>query len=65
MKKFLFPVLKLQLITILFNLLILVIYLPIYMIFGEHGIGWVVFYIVQLVLMILFFRIIGKLLFKN
>lgn len=65
MKKFLFLILKLQLITILFNLLILVIYLPIHMIFGEHGIGWVVFYIVQLVLMILFFRIIGKLLFKN
>lgn len=65
MKKLLFPVLKLQLITILFNLLTLVFYLPLYMICGEHGIGWTAFYIVQLVFMILFFRIIGKLFSKN
>lgn len=64
MKK-LFPVLKLQLITILFNLLTLVFYLPVYMHFGEDGIGWVAFYIIQLVVMILFFRIIGKLFSKN
>ncbi len=65
MKKILSSILKLQLITIIFNFLTLVFYLPIYMIFGEDGIGWIAFYIIQLVFMILFFTIIGKLFFEN
>lgn len=65
MRKFIFPILKLQLITILFNLLILAIYLPLYMYFGESGIGWIAFYVVQFVVFVLSFRAIGKFLFKS